>query len=84
MVCVKFYEYDLPHINTTAGNDLLYCQKTCWTLGERIIEKICFRFWSRNFQCCTPDVYLKFVFSVLNVVTVSYLRSLLFKGAASC
>lgn len=53
-------------------------------LANVLLKKICFTFWSRNFQCGTPDVYLKFVFSVLNVVTVSYLLSLLFKGAASC
>jgi len=36
-------------------------------------KKICFRYLSKNFQYCTPDVYCKFVFCVLNVVTVSYL-----------
>ena len=70
------YEYDLPHIKTTAGNGLLYCQ-TCRILGERIIKKNCFKFLSRNFQYCTPDVYFKFVFCLLKIVTISYLVSYL-------
>jgi len=47
-VCVQFYEYDLPHINTTAGKDLLCCQ-TCWTLGEPIIKKNLFQILVQKF-----------------------------------